>query len=132
MGVVTDLALLPAGVLGDLDLRLRARPPRHGLMAQGAKLYRIRGNRQLAFLGVALGRAMADFAGHRLVVVGGPLRVAFAVASLAVACRLVDRFLGGNFGDCSGAVVAELIKRVDGEKPFRDQRYGSRRDEKYD
>ena len=129
---MTYNALLAARVLSESDLGLRPGPPGHRFMTQRAQLSRIGGNGQFPLLRMALGCAVTHFAAHRRVVIGRPLRVPFTMAALAITRRLENGFLGGHFGDRISTVVPVLIKRLGGEKPFRDQRYCTASDEKND
>src|ERR1039458_9637111 len=112
MRVMADVALLAARVLRHLDLWLGPGSPRHGLVALGAKFHRVRGDGQLAVLGMTLRCAMAHFTDHGLVASGRPLCMARGVAALAIARRLVDRFLSCDFGNRVGAIVTEPVKRI--------------------
>src|SRR3990172_1603530 len=77
---------------------------------------------------MALGRAMTHFAGHRLVVVGRPLRMTFTMTALAITRRLVRRFLSGDFRDRVGAVMTVSVERVSGEVPFCNRSRGEKKD----
>ena len=136
---MTDGALHPRCVTAYLNLPLRRRPPRHFLVAEGAKFHRVGGSHQIDMIQPSGGdvavharvrgrgqlrglmlraRAVAGLAGNDLVDAIGPHGILLAVTRLTGGRALVYRRVRGDLGHCVGAVVAVDAERfIDEDGP---------------